>query len=1342
MNNQSNSTSRHAFCTFVRFWIARALTFFLFLSLLISGALSARATSLAIATKALTNATAGTPYSQTLTAVGGQAPYTWALSSGGLPDGLALSPSGTISGTPDPTGSWEFSYPFQAYITVTDANNSSAAKSYSVALLPAQVGSPSATTNYTLTVINGSGGGTYAAGTIVSISANPAPIGQTFQNWSGAALVNALSAVTTLVMPAAVTTVTANYAPQVQPLAIATKALSNAVVGTAYSQTLTATGGLPPYQWSIQAGGLPSPLTLNPATGQITGMPTASGSWVFSYTNLAYLLVTDSNSNTAAADFALPVVPAPNTYFTLSVINGSGSGFYLTNTIVSLAANPPPAGQVFQSWTGVPVANSFAASTSLVMPSSNATVTAVYGAAPPAYPLTVMNGSGGGSFAANTTVTITANPAPAGEVFLNWSGAAVANSRAPVTTLVMPAGPATVTANYGAPAPTFTLAVDNGTGGGSYTPNTTVTITADPAPLGQVFGSWSGASVANPLAASTTLIMPSNNVTVTAVYGFAPPPVTSVPQPITGHPRLWITPADLPRLQSWAVATNPIYAQGLQPLAEECLSGYETAFFTNGAPNPVYPDFGDAQGYTGLLSEQYMMVLAFNALIDPSPAARRQDAQAAHDIMMYAMNLAALGTNAGAPFRDPSFPVYNRASFTSEAWPLTLDWLYNATNAAGELVFSAQDKATIRNVFLIWASECLTASTTGGDSPQLVGVMNNPALLPGGNAYRMAANNYYQAHARLMTMMALSMDPADDPSLDTNLPPALLGNTLRSYILDATGAWLYQQFAMFGDPGAVESAYGLPTNSSVGLASGGLPPEGMLYGDSVRSIVGELLALKTAGFGDPALSGPQIALANNAPVWSRFVTGFISSLVPAQQIPPNETWLGPVYEFASYGDILRMYATPDMVTVFGVLSLLDRQNGDLSRLNAESWFGINAVQGGPPSLLSRVQDPWTWGVQDSIFLFLLLDPSATVTDPRVNYTASFYDPGQGRLVDRTDWTPSATLFDFRCSWESINHQQGDANQFEFYRKGEWLTKGVANYDDNDNGQSSTYHNTLTLQNLCEAGIPANLDWELPFWTNGSQWPLALSAGDPVTYASAQTNYDYAFGDTTPLYNRPSFWTPTNAALDILHASRSILWLKPDHIAVYDRATSRTAGLFKQVNLAFPTAPMQNGSLITVPTPGGQNLFITPLLPADAAVTSLAIDGALTLVADLEPCHYRLVIQDPSSPTNARFLTVLQGADAGVQPDTATLIQSTAGTAMDGAVFGNAVVLFVNDVTVPFAGTTYTAPGNVTQHYITGCAPNAFYNVTRAATAGGATITITPAASGLQADPAGVLVLTF
>ena len=134
----------------------------------------------------------------------------------------------------------------------------------------------------------------------------------------------------------------------------------------------------------------------------------------------------------------------------------------------------------------------------------------------------------------------------------------------------------------------------------------------------------------------------------------------------------------------------------------------------------------------------------------------------------------------------------------------------------------------------------------------------------------------------------------------------------------------------------------------------------------------------------------------------------------------------------------------------------------------------------------------------------------------------------------------------------------------------------------------------------------------------------------------------------------------------------------------------------------------NGNVITTTTPGGQNLYVTSVLPAGATFTPIPIAGTLTTVADLEPCQYRLVIQNPANPTDERFLHVMQGTDAGVQPDSATLVQSTAGTPMDGVVVGNTVVLFIVDATTPFNGTTYTVPANVNQHFITGCVPNGFY----------------------------------
>jgi hypothetical protein len=65
---------------------------------------------------------------------------------------------------------------------------------------------------YTLTVTSGSGGGSYNSGSIVSITASTIA-NETFAYWSGPDIISTNAASTTVTMPAANITVTANYAP-------------------------------------------------------------------------------------------------------------------------------------------------------------------------------------------------------------------------------------------------------------------------------------------------------------------------------------------------------------------------------------------------------------------------------------------------------------------------------------------------------------------------------------------------------------------------------------------------------------------------------------------------------------------------------------------------------------------------------------------------------------------------------------------------------------------------------------------------------------------------------------------------------------------------------------------------------------------------------------------------------------------------------------------------------------------------------------------------------------------------------------------------------------------------
>ncbi len=59
-------------------------------------------------------------------------------------------------------------------------------------------------------------------------------------------------------------------------LSITTNSLPNGHVGTAYDATLSAGGGTRPYTWALTSGTLPAGLSLNTASGEITGTPTLS----------------------------------------------------------------------------------------------------------------------------------------------------------------------------------------------------------------------------------------------------------------------------------------------------------------------------------------------------------------------------------------------------------------------------------------------------------------------------------------------------------------------------------------------------------------------------------------------------------------------------------------------------------------------------------------------------------------------------------------------------------------------------------------------------------------------------------------------------------------------------------------------------------------------------------------------------------------------------------------------------------------------------------------------------------------------------------------------------------
>ena len=76
----------------------------------------------------LPNGIVGSPYTATLSAIGGTAPYTFAITSGLLPAPLVLSDAGLLAGVPSMAGTYSFT------VTATDANSNTGSQSYTLTI--------------------------------------------------------------------------------------------------------------------------------------------------------------------------------------------------------------------------------------------------------------------------------------------------------------------------------------------------------------------------------------------------------------------------------------------------------------------------------------------------------------------------------------------------------------------------------------------------------------------------------------------------------------------------------------------------------------------------------------------------------------------------------------------------------------------------------------------------------------------------------------------------------------------------------------------------------------------------------------------------------------------------------------------------------------------------------------------------------------------------------------------------------------------------------------------------------------------------------------------------------
>ncbi len=267
--------------------------------------------------------TLGAAYSQTLTATGGTAPYSYIVSSGSLPAGLSLNAStGVIAGTRTSAAAATFT------VRVTDVYGCSGSRSYTAAALcnvitvsPAVPANALINTAYsqTFTATGGTPSYTWAltSGTLpagLALNTTTGVISGTPTSATGGAAITLRATDTNGCSGSG--TVSLVVCPV---MTLSPTSLANSTIGLNYTATVSVATGTAPYTYAVTTGSLPAGLSLDADTGAISGRPTTAGG------SSLTIRVSDARGCTGTRSYTMTISAATADYGDFNLFGSASS---------------------------------------------------------------------------------------------------------------------------------------------------------------------------------------------------------------------------------------------------------------------------------------------------------------------------------------------------------------------------------------------------------------------------------------------------------------------------------------------------------------------------------------------------------------------------------------------------------------------------------------------------------------------------------------------------------------------------------------------------------------------------------------------------------------------------------------------------------------------------------------------------------------------------------------------------------------------------------------------------------------------------------------------------------